>query len=307
MGKGLRNSDPSLWALARDQHGVITRAQLLRAGLTSKAIEVRTRGGRLHAIHRGVYAVGRPQLTLRGWWSGAVLRCGKGALLSHLSAGFLWRICGRDTGSEGEVDRPSWIHVSVDAGKTHKLSGVRIHKRRYLPGSDRALCDRIPVTSPARTLIDLATVLESGQLEAAVNAADKRDVIDPERLRSEIESHRGTAGVPALGALLDRHTFAVTDSELERRFLRLVRRAGLPKPFTQQRVNGYLVDFFWPELKLVVETDGLRYHRTATQQSRDRERDQAHVAAGLIALRFSHAQVRYDPERVVETLRAVAK
>jgi very-short-patch-repair endonuclease len=105
---------------------------------------------------------------------------------------------------------------------------------------------------------------------------------------------------------MDRRTFTLTDSELERRFLQLVRKAGLPQPLTQQRVNGYLVDFYWPELKLVVETDGLRYHRTATQQSRDRERDQAHVAAGLIALRFTHAQVRYDPARVVETLRAVA-
>jgi very-short-patch-repair endonuclease len=199
------------------------------------------------------------------------------------------------------------IHVSVGGSKTHRLTGIRIHRRRCLPDSDRSVCDRIPVTSPARTLIDLATVLEPSRLETAVNSADKRDLIDPERLRWEIEAHRGTAGVPALRNLLDRATFSLTDSELERRFLRLVRRAGLPPPETQQRVNGYRVDFYWPELKLIIETDGIRYHRTPTQQSRDRARDQAHVAAGFVALRFTHAQVCYDPEHVVMTLRSVLK
>ncbi len=113
-------------------------------------------------------------------------------------------------------------------------------------------------------------------------------------------------GVPALRAVLDRHTFRLTDSELERRFLRLVRQAGLPEPLTQQWVNGYRVDFYWPQLGLIVETDGLRYHRTATQQSKDRVRDQVHVAAGLTVLRFTHAQVMFEPDAVLSTFRAVA-
>jgi very-short-patch-repair endonuclease len=108
-----------------------------------------------------------------------------------------------------------------------------------------------------------------------------------------------------LRRVLDCRTFQLTDSELERRFLRLVRRAGLPRPVTQHRVNGFRVDFYWPELGLVVETDGLRYHRTPAQQSRDRTRDQKHAAAGLTALRFSHAQVAYEAEHVIETLHAV--
>lgn len=117
---------------------------------------------------------------------------------------------------------------------------------------------------------------------------------------------RHRRGVPALRALLDRRTFTLTDSQLERRFLRLVRGAGLPRPLTGQRVNGFKVDFYWPDLGLVVETDGLRYHRTATQQARDRRRDQAHAAAGLTPLRFTHAQVTFEPDDVEGTLIAVA-
>ncbi len=138
-----------------------------------------------------------------------------------------------------------------------------------------------------------------------MNAADKLDLIDPERLRSELDRYRSLGGVPALRRVLDRATYRLTESDLERRFLRLVRRARLPAPHTQQRVNGYRVDFYWPGLELIVETDGLRYHRTPTQQSKDLARDQAHVAAGFTVLRFTHGQVQYEPERVISTLRAV--
>jgi very-short-patch-repair endonuclease len=113
--------------------------------------------------------------------------------------------------------------------------------------------------------------------------------------------------VTTLRKMLDRRTFRLTDSELERRFLRLVDRAGLPRPLTQQRVNGFRVDFYWPELGLVIETDGLRYHRTPAQQSRDRIRDQTHAAAGFTVLRFTHAQVRFEADRVVRTLQLVAE
>ena len=124
-------------------------------------------------------------------------------------------------------------------------------------------------------------------------------------MREALEGLRGQSGVGRLRALLDRRTFRLTDSELERRFLALVRRAGLPLPRTRQWVNGYRVDFLWPELGLVVETDGLRYHRTPAQQARDRVRDQAHTAAGLTTLRFTHWQVRFEPEQVCETLASV--
>jgi len=111
--------------------------------------------------------------------------------------------------------------------------------------------------------------------------------------------------VGPLRAVLDRRTFTLTDSELERRFIRLVRRAGLPVPLTQHLVNGVRVDFYWPELRLIVETDGLRYHRTPSQQAKDRIRDQGHAAQGFIVLRFTHAQVAFDAGGVISTLRAV--
>lgn len=107
--------------------------------------------------------------------------------------------------------------------------------------------------------------------------------------------------------LIDRRTFRLTDSELERRFLSLVEAAGLPMPQTGRRLNGFKVDFFWPDLGLVVETDGLTYHRTPAQQGRDLVRDQAHTAAGLSRLRFSHAQVRFEPDYVIETLVSTAR
>jgi very-short-patch-repair endonuclease len=249
--------------------------------------------------------VGRPRLTARGWWAAAVLVCGGQAVLSHQSAAQLWGILETQTGSQGEQDRPPVIDVSVPAVKSHRRSGIRIHRRRDLEDVDRIRYERIPVTSPGRTLLDLAALLDPSELEAAVNAADKLGLVDPESLRAYLEEQRGVIGLPALRRVLDRHTFALTDSELERRFLRLLRRASLPKPETQQRVNGFRVDFLWAAASLIVETDGLQYHRTPGQQAKDRRRDQALVAAGFIILRFTHAQVRYDPEHVATTLRAV--
>src|SRR5437764_13684152 len=161
--------------------------------------------------------------------------------------------------------------------------------------------------SPVRTMVDIAARLDRGQLEAAINEADKLDLVDPAALRSALVRFTGQRGVAALREILDRRTFTLTDSELERRFLSLVRAAGLPRPQTGCHLNGFKVDFHWPELGLVVETDGLRYHRTPAQQARDRLRDQVHVAAGLTPLRFTHAQIKFEPRHVERTLAAVAR
>ena len=158
-----------------------------------------------------------------------------------------------------------------------------------------------------RTLVDLAARADRAEIEALVNQADKLDLIDPETLRAQVDKLPPQPGVPALRDVLDSATFTLTDSELERRFLPIAQRAGLPKPLTRQHLNGYRVDFFWPALGLVVETDGLRYHRTPSQQARDAERDNAHRAAGLTPVRFTHAHVRHRPNYVERTLTAIVE
>jgi very-short-patch-repair endonuclease len=285
----------SAWALAIAQHGVVALFQLLDLGYTLEAIKHRVTIGRLHPIHRGVYAVGRRELTRMGEWMGAVLACGDGAVLSHESAAALWAIR-KETWSE--------IHVSVPRSADPRHAGIEVHRRSALPSEDSTSRRNIPVTEPVRTLIDLGTRLRPYALEAAINEADKLDLIDPAALGAALQDRRGERGVRPLRWILERGEFVLTDSELERRFLRIAKRSALGKPLTQQWVNGFRVDFYWPELSLVVETDGLRYHRTPSEQARDRLRDQAHVAAGMKQLRFTHWQVRYDPKQVERTLRA---
>jgi very-short-patch-repair endonuclease len=270
----------------------------LALGYGAQAIKRRVANGRLHPVWRGVFAVGRPQLSRHGVWLAAVLTCGHGAVLSDGSAGALLEILPRHVGP---------IDVSVSARVARRgRPGIAVHRRAWLAAEDCFEHRGIPVTRPARTLVDLATCLDQETLERAIGEADKRNLIDPGSLRRELDRFAGRPGVAALRETLDRHTFTLTDSALERRLLPLVRDVGLRPPQTQQRLNGFRVDFYWPDLGLVVETDGLRYHRTPAQQAHDRVRDQTHAAAGLTPLRFTRAQVAYDPDHVRRTLAAVA-
>jgi very-short-patch-repair endonuclease len=218
-------------------------------------------------------------------------------MLTHRSAAALWGI-----GDEGDE-----IEVTIRTAAPRRRPGVRIRRRPTLADRDASERDGIPVTGLVRTFVDLASVLKIRLVERAVNEADRLDLIDPPTLRLELQPYRCEPGVRPLRAMLDRHTFRLTRSELERLFLPLVQQAGLPPPLTKRRVNGFEVDFYWPDLGLVVETDGLRYHRTPSEQARDRVRDQSHAAAGMTTLRFTHAQVRYEPARVRAVLRAVAR
>jgi very-short-patch-repair endonuclease len=280
------------WGLVRRQHGVITREQLLDLGFSAGAIRHRCASGRLYKVHRGVYAVGRPELGRLGVWMAAVLSCGSRAALSHGSAAALWGI-GPD---------PPKVEVSAPVAARARRRIV-VHRRAEIEVTHRC---GIPVTTILWTMVDLAGRLSRNQLERAVSEADRLDLTDPEALRSALDGIGRRPGAAILRATLDRHTFRLTDSELERRFLPLVRRAGLVRPETGASVNGFKVDFYWPSLGLVVETDGLRYHRTPARQARDRHRDQAHAVAGLTSLRFTHAQVVWEPQHVCMTLAAVA-
>jgi hypothetical protein len=281
------------WRLARAQHGVLTRRDLLGLGFSSKAIRHRRDTGRLHVVSRGVYAVGRRELTPDGRWMAAVLACGDGAALSHRSAAALWGI-----GSELR----SRLDLTIRSDREVRRPGLEVHTRPSLPARDFTRRRNIPLTTPVRTLIDLATELEDGPLERAVNQADVHDLLDPEALREALVPRPGQPGVKRLAALLDRHTFRLSDSELEICFRPLAAEAGLPVPETKAWVLGFEVDFHFPGLGLVVETDGLRYHRTPAEQARAVKRDQTHVAAGLRVLRFTHWQIAYEAGYVVGVL-----
>ena len=247
---------------------------------------------------RGIYAVGWPRLTQKRRWMAAVLACGEEAMLSHRSAAALWGI---------EKEREGRIDVSVTRRCELRRRGLRVCGRPSLVPENVTTIDGIPVTAVVQTLVDLATELPPPQLERAVNEADKHDLIDPESLRAALDRHTGAPGAPLLRELLDKRTFRLSDSDLEIVFRQIAMEAGLPPTLTKQMVNGFEVDFFWPDLGLVVETDGLRYHRTPSTQVRDARRDRAHTLAGMTSLRFTHYEIKYESTRVRTELQRIAK
>jgi len=218
-------------------------------------------------------------------------------MLSHHSAAMLWGI-GRERGR---------IDISVKRRCELRRPGLKVRGRPSLRSADITAIDMIPVTAVARTLVDLATELPPRRLERAVNEADKHDLIDPEALRLASDEYEGQPGASALRRLLDRRTFRLSDSDLETLFRPIAEDAGLPPPLSKQLVNRWEVDFFWPNLGLVIETDGLRYHRTASSQTRDVRRDRAHALAGMTALRFTHYEVKHEPAKVRAELRQAAR
>lgn len=266
------------WTLAENQHGVVSSEQLREIGYTPQAV------GRSHA-------------TDHGRWMAAVIACGVGAVLSHSSAAALWRI---------GPEMRDLIEVSLPSLSRRRRPGLRIYRRPALRDRDITAEFGIPVTTPIQTLIDMTLRLDRPGVERMINEADKYNLAHPPGIRRALDERVGEPGVAQLRQILDRRTFRLATEELERRFLPLAAKAGLPVPLTGQWVNEFEVDFYWPDLGLVVETDGLRYHRTPAEQARDRLRDQAHAAAGLTQLRFTHEQVRYEPEYVCRILAQTA-
>jgi very-short-patch-repair endonuclease len=292
-GFSVPNPGKRAWDLAKRDHNVISYAELRALGYTRHAIQHRVRTGRLHPKAPRVYAVGSPNLTRYGRWMVAIKGCGSGAVLSHLSAAVLWSIWGK----QGHQ-----VQVTVPRSRRPRVRGVKL-SRRDLPRGAVTTHHGIPVTTLVQTLIDLATVLHREHLEHAIGQADAKNLLRADALRAELEHRRGQRGVPVLVEILDRDAFVLTHSKLEWLFVPLALRAGLPKPRAQHQLGRHRVDFFFEELNLVVECDGLRYHRTQLQQEQDRRRDHAHLIAGRTVARFTHHQVAREPDYVVEVLR----
>jgi len=214
------------WALAGKQHGIVARRQLLALGFNARAIEHRVARGRLHLVMRGVYAVGWPQLTQKRRWMAAVLACGEGATLSHRSAAALWAI-GRE--------KPGLIDISLMRRTRLQRAGLRVRARPTLAGGDVVRQNGIPVTTVARTVVDLASEVGPTTVERAINEADKHGLIDPETLRVKLNDYAGEPGVQLLRRLLDRHTFRLSDSDLEIVFRPIAASAALARVLARSR------------------------------------------------------------------------
>jgi very-short-patch-repair endonuclease len=291
--------DGEIARLAERQHGLVATRQLRALGLSRNAIAARAAAGRLHRIHRGVYAVGHPVLPRGGRWMAAVLAAGPGAALSHASAAALWEI--RPT-------QATRIDVTVRTAGGRRQPGLRIHRAQALRADETTHRHAIPVTTPARTLLDLASSLPRRALERALDQAEILELFDLGELRRLIDAHRGQRGARRLVAALTEHEggTTITRSELEERFLTLCRRQGMARPRVNATLCGLEVDFLFAAQRLVVEVDGYRFHRSRRAFERDRQRDALVAAAGYRVLRFSYDQVTGDPETVVAAIRSSA-
>lgn len=294
--------DRVLAELAARQHGVVGRRQLLAIGVTRGAIRRRLTAGRLHPIYLGVYAVGHRAITRHGRWMAAVLACGDGALLSHRSAAALWGLS-RPWG----LGAGAAMDVTVHRGQAHNRPGIVVHRSRRIDDDDRSRRDGIPVTAVARTLLDLAGTVGRRRLNQSWEEADRLGLLDLKAVAQLCERAGGRRGARLLGAVLADHRgpAPATRSELERRFLRLCREAGLPAPAVNVLVDGLEADAVWEGRRLVVELDGYAYHRTRASFERDRRRDEQLQLAGYRVLRVTHRRLADQPGSVVRAIRSL--
>jgi very-short-patch-repair endonuclease len=279
----------------------VSLAQLLALGLSQDAVERRARSGRLRRVHRGVYAVGGAVVPREGRWLAAVMACGEGAVLSHLSAAVLWNLLTYDA---------SQPHVTAPASR-QGVPGIRLHRSRSLDAQDTTNHRGIAITTVHRTLLDIAAHVPDRHLERALAQAERLQLYDQRAITDVIARANGHRGTKVLtNAIADEPQF--TRSELEARMRNLARAHNLPKPEFNISLDapdhpGIEVDCYFPSHRLVVETDGWETHRTRKAFEDDRAKDAALTAAGYIVVRFTWRQLRYDPQTVAERIKAILR
>jgi uncharacterized protein YjiS (DUF1127 family) len=280
--------------VAAARHRVVARRDLVSTGVGEEAIRHRLENHRLYRLHRGVYAVGTPDLDRLGRWLAAVLACGDDAVLSHRSAAALWGLLNPPSGP---------IEVTVPGRSSYRRSGIRVHATRSLLRAEVSQTRGIPCTSVERTIIDIAGG-PAAEVERAVEQAFALHLLGRNRMAEALSRANGRRGVGDLRRLLARllGDLPLTRSELERRFLKLVARAGLPAPIVNRYRAAHRVDFTWPTYRFVVETDGRATHDNPYAFHRDRARDLELELAGWHVIRLSWWQVVEDPARVVALL-----
>ncbi len=285
------DADAVLAVLADRQWGLVTHDQLLAAGLSRKQIAHLRRRRLLRALHRGVYALGHRALTRQAHDLAAVLACGPGALLSHHSAAVAW-------GMLPATDEPR--HVTVVGRPCRSKPGLTVHRVTALAPGDLTRRDGIPVTSPARALIDMAATVGPRELERAFDEGRVQRLLTPATLEAALSRYPHRRGATRLHALLDpRRGSTRSRSNLEERFLTLLRRARLPLPEMNVQLGPFNVDFLWRAHRLVVELDSYRYHQTRSAFERDREKDLFLRARQLDVLRLTDGQLQDAPERAL--------
>jgi hypothetical protein len=282
--------------LAKEQHGVVARRQLRAIGYGDRTISRQRQAGRLHLIHRGVYAVGHRRLSGHGQAMAAVLACGPDALLSHGSAAWLWGLLPAS---------PFPHHVTVPC-RGHRRRSITLHHASALTPQDHATRDTIPVTSIPRTLLDLAARLSPTWLDRTVELSERLELFDLRAVDSLLARTRGHPGHGRLRRILAAYREpAFTRSELERRFLELVRKCGLPQPSVNFFVAGCEIDVYWPHERFGVELDGFEFHRTRAAFERDRRRQEDLKMAGIEIVRLTSRRIEREPEQVADRLRVL--
>jgi hypothetical protein len=275
--------------LAAQQGGRVARRQLLRHGVSRKAIEHRLRRRRLHRERPGVYAVGHRLATADGRRWSALLAYADDVWLGHFTAIEAWGL--RDA-SPRRIDL-----VTRQTGRI-ALAGIALHRTRRLLPHETATLRGMPITSPARALLDLAATLSPRRIEQVIDRAEARRLVDLRDLHRVLDDHPHRAGTPRLRDVLAAYAPTITRSELEELFLELCDRHGIPRPSVNTRIDGIEVDMAWRRARLIVELDGYAHHRSPAAFEADRARDVALTVAGWRVLRFTYRQVVDDPERV---------
>jgi predicted transcriptional regulator of viral defense system len=289
-------------ALASRQNGVFSLAQLEDLGLSASAVRKRAATGRLHRVHRGVYALTPAELLTRdGRFMAAILTCGPGAVLSHRSAAALHGL--RATDRAG-------IDVTIPGRTKRKCAGIDVHRSTTLTAADTTTVNGIPCTTIPRSLLDLTTVVPTRGAERAFEQAEAQEVLDIPALQDQLQRNRHRNAMPRVRDLLAKYRpgAAPTESELEEGFLSLVCAAGCPAPERQVYIApddgepAIRVDFVWRAERLALETDGRKYHRTRRAFETDRRRDQRLTLAGWRVVRVTWRQVTDDPATIARLI-----
>lgn len=279
--------------LAATQYGVVSGVQMGQLGWGEDAIARELAAGRLHGVHRGVYAVGHPAISDHGRARAAVLACGEGAVLSHESAAWLWGIA---------PVLAQRIEVTATVPRHHQPL-IRLHSSRALLDGDRTESERVPVTSVARTLLDLAA-RSSRRLPYWLQRASRLGILDLIEVDELLRRSKGMRGVARLRAGLEGHRLPeFTRSNLERRFLALLREAGVPRPSVNCFVAGFELDFYWDELRFAVELDTYEHHGDQLAFERDRLRQEDLKLAGIEMDRITGQRIDREPTAVIARLR----